>query len=482
MNGYVPTNMDPQRVPGTSASAIFTGNNILVHSNQESAFGGLDGAVGRLLWSNIPCCCCDDDGSWVSSLDAELRAFVGGYYFDNSNEGFEEIAGLHVRTELRLYDLAMLGEGSRLTLEGLIQHDDLRGTQTEVGLYVRVPFGPRPGHKLGRIERRMVDRIVRDVDVVASNQTIDDPANFASTGVPINSVRVVDANDDLSAEVAAAGVGSVVVVDGSAGIITEGDTTVLSNGQVVMGGGGSTLNVVGRNTGAQAQFSTPGTRPLVNGIAAGTDVFQIANDSTLTGLDITGGNNGVFGDSVTGFTLRELNISGAAKNGVSLDGTNSGDIRNVVSNSNGEAGFRVNTFNGGTFSGNTASENGLEGFLVGNFNGGTISGNTSSENGNDGFRVGNFNGGTISGNTASGNDDDGFFVGTFADGTISDNTASENSGDGFRVNTFPGGNSAVFRNNSATNNTVLGYGILSGTPFSGVGTNSGSGNGDNNSF
>ena len=53
---------------------------------------------------------------------------------------------------------------------------------------------------------------------------------------------------------------SVVVVDGSAGVISEGDTTVLSSGQVVMGGGGSTLDVVGRNTGAQAQFSTPGTQ------------------------------------------------------------------------------------------------------------------------------------------------------------------------------------------------------------------------------
>jgi len=302
-------------------------------------------------------------------------------------------------------------------LEGLIQHDDLRGTQNEVGLYVRVPFGPRPGHKLGRIERRMVDRIVRDVDVVANDQTIDDPANFASTGVAINSVRVVDANDDPSAEMAAAGEDSVVVVDGSASIISEGDTTVLNSGQVVIGGGGSTLNVVGRNTGAQAQFTTPGTRPLVNGTAVSTDVFQIANDSTLTGLDITGGNNGVFGDSVTGFMLRDLNISGAAEDGVSLDGTNSGDIRNVVSN-----------FNGGS-----------------------------------GFAVFNFNSGTISGNTASKNDQFGFFVGTFPDG-------------------IGGFNSAVFSNNSSINNTLLGYNFLTGTPFSGGMTNTGSGNGGNNSF
>jgi len=56
--------------------------------------------------------CCDDDGSWMSSLDAELRAFVGGYYFNNSAEVFEEISGPRARTELRLYDLAMLGEGS----------------------------------------------------------------------------------------------------------------------------------------------------------------------------------------------------------------------------------------------------------------------------------------------------------------------------------------------------------------------------------
>jgi len=36
----------------------------------------------------------------------------------------------------------------------------------------------------------MVDRIVRDVDVMANDQTIDDPANFASTGVAINSEAI----------------------------------------------------------------------------------------------------------------------------------------------------------------------------------------------------------------------------------------------------------------------------------------------------
>jgi len=57
----------------------------------------------------------------MSSLDAELRVFVGGYYFNNSAKGFEEIPGPRVRAELHLYDLSLLDEGSRLTLEGFIQ-------------------------------------------------------------------------------------------------------------------------------------------------------------------------------------------------------------------------------------------------------------------------------------------------------------------------------------------------------------------------
>ena len=47
---------------------------------------------------------------------------------------------------------------------------------------------------------------------------------------------------------------------------------------------------------------------------------------------------------------------------------------------------------------------------------------------------------------------------------------------GFLVD-FPGGNSAVFSNNSSTNNTLLVYNIISGTPFDGIMTNTGSGNG-----
>ena len=57
--------------------------------------------------------------------------------------------------------------------------------------------------------------------------------------------------------------------------------------------------------------------------------------------------------------------------------------------------------------------------------------------------------------------------------------------DGFYVDVFNGGtlsgNTATFELNEATNNTNQGYDIT-GTPASGSGTNTGSGNGSHDSF
>ena len=309
-NGYVPTDLDPKPLPGGTAAAVLSGNHLVVRSDQEAAYWGLDGEFGKLLWSHDPCD--DQQPTWYAGLDAELRAFVGGYYFDNPDAVFDQIAGPRVRSELRLYDLAVLGDGSRLTLEGLIQHDQLRDTQAEGGVYIRIPFGSGPRRRMDRLQRRMADRIVRDVDVVAQRQATDEAALFADSEFTVSSAHVVDAGDDLSDAVAAAGANSLVVLDGSAGSFSEGDTTTLSSGQVVLGGSG-TLAVVGADTGAQVTFSAPGTRPQVTGTDTANDVFQIADDTVLAGLDIVGGNNGVYGDGVTGFTIRDLDVSGATQ-------------------------------------------------------------------------------------------------------------------------------------------------------------------------
>ena len=492
-NGYVPTNLDPKQVPGTSLDTVISNNNLVLRRNQETAYWGVDGEFGRLLWSNDPCDAQQE--SWYAGFDAELRAFVGGFYFDNPDASFDQIAGPRVRAELRLYDLAMLGAGSRLTLEGLVQDDQLRGTQAKAGLYVRIPFGPRPSRLLDRLQRRMIDRIVRDVDVVASHQVTEEAAQFASTGLEVSTARVVNAANDLSATVATAGANSLVVVDGSAGTFSEGDTTTLSAGQVILGGGG-TLDVIGAETGTQVTFTAPGTRPQISGTDTQQDVFHIANDTVLAGLDISGGANGVSGDSVTGFTLRDLDVSAATNNGVYLENTNSGSIQTNTFHNNGNDGLRVSTLSGGTIRGNTASSNTVDGFYVADFisgtigensatgnntglailnmmggtinensatenntgfslssfNSGAISNNDASNNGT-GFSLGTFDGGTMSGNTASSNDGTGFGVSTFSGGSISDNTANSNH-DGFYIQTLSGG---TITNNTSSGNSHHGF-------------------------
>ena len=77
-------------------------------------------------------------------------------------------------------------------------------------------------------------------------------------------------------------------------------------------------------------------------------------------------------------------------------------------------------------------------------------------------------------------------MGIFDDGTMSGNMATGNSRDGFAVgNDFDEGfslsNTATFSLNEATDNTDQGYDI-EGTPASGSGTNTRSGNGSGDSY
>ncbi len=99
-------------------------------------------------------------------LLAELRAFAGAYFFEQPDDDFESIIGPRARLELRLYDLPLFSQGSRVTLEARAQWDDTRQLQGQGMLFVRIPFGPNSGQRLTPIQRRMVDRLVRDVDIV----------------------------------------------------------------------------------------------------------------------------------------------------------------------------------------------------------------------------------------------------------------------------------------------------------------------------
>ena len=88
-------------------------------------------------------------------------------------------------------------------------------------------------------------------------------------------------------------------------------------------------------------------------------MFTIANNSTLTGLNITGGEDGVSGTDATGFTISNNTISGVGQHGINLAGTTHGaDIRyNAIRDNTGGDGLHISNFASGEIKNNSASGN-----------------------------------------------------------------------------------------------------------------------------
>ncbi|MCA9113427.1 MAG: hypothetical protein KDA52_26035, partial [Planctomycetaceae bacterium] len=159
----------------------------------------------------------------------ELRGFAGGFYGGRDVVGFESFVGPRVRTELRLYGLPWLGHGARLVAEGVYQWDDVRGSQRMASLAVRVPLNFGERRHPTRIERRMLDRIVRSPGILTDTQYTHDPA-VTSNGDRIAAVTVIDANTpDPVAVVAGLGEHSLVGINGSSGAIELTQPLVMNN-------------------------------------------------------------------------------------------------------------------------------------------------------------------------------------------------------------------------------------------------------------
>ncbi len=447
VNGYVPT-QKMKRVDSLT-TAYLSGSNIVVQGGEERAYWGTDFEAGRLLKTF---------DEW--DIDAELRGYVGGYFFDNSAAGFKEMTGPRARVEFRMFDLPFLGNGSRVVLGGQYQYDEVRGSQGTGMLTVRVPLpGNRDSKRLNRFQRRMVAPIVRDIDIVLNQaRGPAEQAKLQLNGQVLRDITIIDA-DTISAEsvFSSAGSDSVVLFDGSAGTIDTSTGFVFNDGQLALAGG-KNISVVGCNTGVVTNFNY-GSRPTINGTVNTIDVFTMADNATIIGMNITGGQNGIYGNGISGFTIACNNISGALEDGAHLEGTISGDITDNTFRLNGLAtdndGLEVENFVGGNITGNTFSNNTFGFYSPNEISGGTIMNNIANNNTKDGFYFTNISGGTISNNTAQINGEDGFyFEGLISGGAITYNTAILNV-DGFYFDFGMSGGD--FSYNTANQNTDDGF-------------------------
>lgn len=113
----------------------------------------------------------------------ELRLYGGGFWFDADN--VEEIAGPRLRAELRFNDVLGRLPGSRLTFESEYKYDDVRDHQLEAGVRLRIPFGGRR-NGLNAQERRMMERLERDTDIVTNTERTDSTTSTTTTTTSIS--------------------------------------------------------------------------------------------------------------------------------------------------------------------------------------------------------------------------------------------------------------------------------------------------------
>ena len=169
MNGYLPENKTETDTSGANVSVITPGDQIKVQVDgivQEKALPGLDGEVGYLL--PIP---------WkaYTAVFDETRVYAGGYHF-LGEDGFESVTGPRGRVEWRAYDLPVLGPGSRFMMGVEAQWDEARGEQAFGLASLRIPFDvfseKSKRRKLTGLDRRMLQPVIRDVDVVTSERDL----------------------------------------------------------------------------------------------------------------------------------------------------------------------------------------------------------------------------------------------------------------------------------------------------------------------
>lgn len=289
---------------------------------EERAMRGFDAEVGwRLpIW--------DDDSK-------ALRLYAGVFHFDD--DIVEAVTGPRLRAELTVYEIPGLWEDSRLTVGAGYMQDDVRGGNGFGLLRLSVPLQPpAEGAKLTAQERRMMERVVRDVDIVTGTRTTQGPTLVETATQTANGtgITVIDSattsGADLQTAVTNAGADSLVILSGDFNTTT---TTTLQTGQTMMGTGNVTVRGASGHT---AVLTTPGATINASTSVTGIGAVTMANDSTLTGMTINqtmslpaGDPRGVVAIGLSNVTIINNTITVDASN-ASAFGTYIADSSNVI--------------------------------------------------------------------------------------------------------------------------------------------------------
>lgn len=453
LNGYVPLGRREYEVPGSTRIDL-TSNSIRMSNSHERAYHGGDAELG---W-RVPV--------FAAQSDAELRVYGGGYWFDAPDS--DEVAGPRLRMELRLYDLAEDLPGSRLTLSGEVQRDQARGTQEFLGFKLRLPLQPEnQGRRLSAQERRMMDPVVRDVDIVTQQEEVSEPVSM--NGQTLDRVTQLSGSD-VQAQLDAASPGSLLLLSGTA---TVTSAVTLPAGQTLRGGGG-VLVLTGASSGRTVTYRIPGASGVIKGAVAGDAVLKMSANSSLSGIIVenTSTNSGAWAVSVngaSGVSLRDVSLVSAA-NGLKVSNGNSFTLTGSrITAAQGNA-LEIGNSTGIAISDSTLTQNGASALGIRlRAASGSIRGNTVTTNGNGdgnddtvasgrpshGISISDGGGLTVSGNTVTtnGTQANGLHVENSAGITISDNRVTTNNYMSRGIRLINSNNAVIAGNTVAANTT-----------------------------
>lgn len=361
VNGYLP--VSDARNSAQGSNIIFSGNQIFLTGGREVPLGGFDAEVGYRLPIE----------DWFAQTQGQQFWLHAGGFFFSADEAPENQVGPKLRATWRLSNLAGMPEGSRLAFETEYQHDRMRDNQLEVGFRLRIPLSgwgdtkrPRP---LSPLERRMVEGLERDTDIVVGRSGREQVAD-AATGTLLSAVVQADARDNLQAITAGVGADKLILVDGTAGPVNGSATLTASQ---TLASGGTALRVRGVRSGVEVNAHLPGSKATLVPTCACDDIVSIRGDNVhvtgflldgkgasndginidsgrvnfaLTGLTIQDtGNSGILGWDNNQGIIRHVAIQRAAADGINFDTNNQLVIRDVRINDAGFFGLGVNRRN-----------------------------------------------------------------------------------------------------------------------------------------
>lgn len=303
-----------------------------------------------------------------------LRFYAGGFYFDSPSGVAQVVAGPRLRLEFTDYWVKDLWGGTRFTVSGEWQTDQVRGSQFFAGLRLRVPLQAEARRSSFTMqERRMTDTIIRDVDIVANTQTIEiapattETSTQTASGQTITGISsATTSGAGLATAVTNAGSNAFIVMQGT---FNTGTTQIaMVGGQTIMGSGSLNLRT---NTGRTVTATMPGA--TISGTRAGSAIVQPTDNTTFTGMTIIGSTSTTSGlvGLAPNNTASNITIS---NNTITL--TNSGA-------SNATNGISLATTTNVTVSGNTVTVTGPQTVQAIVISGGsaTVTGNSFSASG-----------------------------------------------------------------------------------------------------